>query len=1426
MPMRRIAAVSALLLSVAASADTISFPAGSLIIPMNSSFQTKCGQVSAYGLVYRILQSNGPGHVNELNPITVYVVNNPAKGSPNRCVPTNTTSLYTGSGGVSSANADAGMWMDGCDFTVTSSSGVPVVKFDANASSWPTSGIFSGSITTYNNRSAGAWPPFVDSISTTSGAFTEARYGGAPFVIAASDAQRVYALLKNHADSAKAPNIFFDTFTTGAGGCSGLNNTGETTSGGITYSSMNHFVDIHQSTILFNANVQRRLNKSPSAFALYDPDLGRNGAIESNSSRSGASGPFVLQKYLHLAGLWFKNTGSSYKADTEGCPNGNRSTCISNYSSDGGLNHGSIYDRFTTWDIDYTGGSYPKGILNQKTGSGTPVYSLFWAPHWNVDSDSRGDDQNGVNSVVEFVNTGGNILGECASLPSFENIKGGGNYSTGYSPPRLLYDGGTNYIYSDTVYNTNASSTSTTVPINNAKLKNCSDPGVSKPCVDFGAPGNLYSQIGDWIYTGTDGRAVALKGTARPFVSRMLTYRSSTASNDNFDVFVMGQENASKGTIVYVGGHDVSDDPVGSRIVLNSMLNLTSVAINNERSAVSPTVVLGTTMGDAGVDQVITPTFVAKGDMYGVQGTYTTDNDNNAAGWNWPGYTGEMRSFRLSALVTAAGSGSYSDAYDKILGQLFDAALMADGGMMPVPGNRNLFTWVGGYPADSGTLRFGAATRNNVAQLGWAAETIDGTVLGTCGSTTNCVDVMGFNKRVSTPTYDDGVAGNNTVGLKLVRGADQICDVAQMVAYGTPAYNNGNDWTTCHANNMQKFEEKLPMTKAMLQRVRGFCHATGNLDGGNLTPADNACFLAGQTNRADLGGLVRSAVAALTPSANVPSSAKRPVVAFVGGWDGQLHAFYLGGGAGYVGPSSTVSFNEENSPASVDGGTAKFPKNWSTDFASSSLPAPGTELWSYLPASQLPRLFSNDARVDSSPVVMDVFADFSGTGKREWHSVLMVSLGRTSTELFAIDVTNPLTPRLLWDNTGSLFGTTNNPPFSPNILMTSAGGNLPGDTVAPVWAMVADPTVDGGFRETNGYTRSDGGVAYPVERKAYDFTDLGGASGISSSQIRVGMEPVYAVFVSSNLTGGNKGIAVHAIEVSTGQLMWEWVHEYDVGGPPDDNVVPPIVSVITGADGAARLLFGDDEGRVWELDAATGRNRNYISAGGSCTLASPCQRPLFDTGSTASNPQPVSTNIAVARVPESGIDAGVFAGYENQRVLIFGTSGDGLALPSTVQGTVHVTTFEDKSRNSAGMVYEATATPTTPFLTLGVGERAYGNIVVSGYAAFGTTATTDLSDMMSLPGDVGGRTWAIDLYGTTSNVQVSLAAAGALGGVTSYGGGVLTSQTGKLNYTMLSSASGNPNLAAHSATNAKAGVGDDQGLTYRLMMWLRSFLGL
>jgi len=102
------AALIAVLFAAAGAvpAGAANFPAQSLIIPTQSSYQDACGMVSTYGLVYSVLRANDGWRANPVTtgkftgPIIIHWVYSPTKQSPNRCVPTNLDKVYDGPNGA------------------------------------------------------------------------------------------------------------------------------------------------------------------------------------------------------------------------------------------------------------------------------------------------------------------------------------------------------------------------------------------------------------------------------------------------------------------------------------------------------------------------------------------------------------------------------------------------------------------------------------------------------------------------------------------------------------------------------------------------------------------------------------------------------------------------------------------------------------------------------------------------------------------------------------------------------------------------------------------------------------------------------------------------------------------------------------------------------------------------------------------------------------------------------------------------------------------------------------------------------------------------------------------------------------------------------------------------------------------------------
>jgi len=1444
---RFLAAVSvALLASSAARADTMSFSKNALIIPMQSRFQPAEGMLSAYGLVYRILQANAPGHRNAANPVTVYVTVASGKQSPNHCKPSN-LSAFQGS----VPTPGSAVWDDSCDLKFTNSTRQPVVPVNYSVTPYPPAGYSDAQVPTFDDSNV--WPRYTTpgTALTTANGFKDVGYLGGPFVIDAIDAPAVIDLIRNGDTGPNAvPKAAIDIFSDGqkaahcTPGTSPITTTA--TSGGVSIAGGCHYVYMHQATVGFTANVLRRINVAPPPFAMFE-DLGGT----STTSRAGSLGAGILDNYLLEAGLYVKGDTTNYQ-DSRGCPANSQSGCKDGSGSATQINsgkRGNIYDLFTLNDVDAQPAGYSNGILNQKDGSGNLVYQLFWAPHWDATNDARATDANGIKNLVSFVGNGGNVMTECESIAAYENFGLATNSNflfKGKVDEAFIYT----TSYHGTVFQTNSS---TLLPGTNnvtypwTGVQNCADPGASTTkCVTYGKADSLFSQVGDWLFTREDGSVSGFKphgtSTKQDWTTRLMW------TSDGWDVFDMGQQDATHGTVIYVGGHDVSADPQGARIVLNSMLNLAGVPLSSERALSAPVIATGRTDDRATSDAVLTATYDAV-TGYAANSAIQQYTPGSEKLWVWPYYPGHFRSHTLSSLATGENSYSVDTDWDA-------ASLGSPKAISPAPASRNLFTYFGGYPKVGAVTGGGGTPPHNILQVNWYPEAVEGVNLSTAcnlnvdSAPLTCLDVMGYNTKTkkthATPTFDDLETGS--LHMVVQTGGDGFCDLQQVGNFSK--LNSGNDWggSNCNANDIKKFLQDAPNMAMLYQRVRGYCFAGAvtTVDAAalsKLAPSDSACT-DNNDNRAHLGGLVHSTPAVVGPSPNVSVVAgQRPTVAYVGGYDGQLHAFYVGGGDNYKGPTGdTFTYYKDSSNNAYDpDASAKF----KTDYGGVATkaftkPALGTELWSFIPASQLPHLADNSAQVDSSPVVMDVFADFASSGLREWHTVLVQSIGKNGDELLALDITNPLHPRLLWDVTGSLFQAGSTPYFSPTMLLNDSLGSLPPTSttqadLVPKWKKgTAKYQVNPGVADT--------GRTYT---KVYDYQDLGGSSGLSLAELRVGLEPVYVVYAATNKPGGS-GIEVFAIDVASGQRLWQWEKLYTHAARVDGAWVPPVPSVIYGSNGASRIMVGDAEGQVWELDALTGVNVNVTTDSelSGCSAATPCEYPAFDVGSTDALNQPITTNIAVAKLPSN--PTGALAAYPGATVLVFGTAGaDWVASPSTDTGNLHVVLYDQQRvpifkvtgkqldgatawtaasvKGASGVLQEPAKYP------MPAGERLYGNITISGQAAIFETATDAVSDIMNLSATTSGHTYAIDLGAAASSGSVPTALSSTVanyGGVAVYlpsggGGGIIADEASKLNY--ISKSSMPATLAAAVAPNAQLSP-TNKSLTYQLRNWILRFL--
>ncbi|MBS2025439.1 MAG: hypothetical protein JST92_23820, partial [Deltaproteobacteria bacterium] len=1035
-----------------------------------------------------------------------------------------------------------------------------------------------------------------------------------------------------------------------------------------------------------------------------------------------------LVYYLKSAGLDFVGAGGCPASSVN---KGYTAVQPSNYNSKTGytLNwnmcpagagvSGQIYDNLDVIDV-------ANNIINQTDASGRPLYSVVWAPHWEgrpwrLSSTSSAADTcdrtcinkalGNIGTFLDDTNNSRGFLAECASIGLLEGavwkdevdsaIANSTTYDVacnpGYktSPTVDTTSSNPSYCHPNERWVTATSSTaSLTCPIANPnctgyttnpgttlvhdvasggsltgiRLDNCTDPtkASGSKCVNYAQPGNSFSQIGDyrWFsYTGgvanywplASSTTYSSSGSVLPLLftvaSNDVTKNNTTlrgaAVADNA-TFIQRRNDKRKASIVYLAGHNYTPDVAGTRIALNTVLSLGFVVDVKESTFVGPTI-FNTTSNPV----VASSAQAAVGTYFrilsqGVSDQFRNYTPGQAAVWQFPYHTGNLRIHNLASLSAGANAyGGTSLQYSAVL---------------PLPGSRNLFTYLGGQVTnDSSQLlsstgatlsSYTAAYGVGVAQVGWSPESFDASTL----TSASCVDQYSIVSTSSTVSGAYlGMQGNSPDGVCALQAALELTLGKADVVDST---HNPNDFLVT---------SELQKAQWMVQMIRGYCYATNKITGAPiLSPTAADCDLSSADNTASLGGIVHSQPAIIGPSSLIPeapSTKHRPWVAYVGGLDGQLHAFYIASDLndiGYTGPATAIT--TVNASAST-----KFKTSFGSVFVP---PVSGTELWAFIPPGQLPLLKTNAARVDASPAVADVFGDFNGSGTRTWHTVLVASAGDSNREIFALDITNPLKPSLLWDIESSYDSTLT---YAPVPLQdTDIGYTATGRAQAFNWQN-ACRTGSSGCSQAN-YVLPPGTDPGRSTGGLFNYSHLGASQSVSIGTLRRNNAPVFAAFVATNEPGGN-GIYVFAIDVVTGAKLWEWNNPYDASynlgqggtlalkGQGTGNTSPAGVSILSRSldDQINSVYVGDDEGSLWELDASDGiSNTGYASKLTGCSSSSTntCNYKLSDAfGDGSHSAQPISTLSTIFVVRPDIPSANLCSPDANQVWLAYGTAG-------------------------------------------------------------------------------------------------------------------------------------------------------------------------
>ncbi|MBN1772598.1 MAG: hypothetical protein JXB32_15115 [Deltaproteobacteria bacterium] len=225
----------------------------------------------------------------------------------------------------------------------------------------------------------------------------------------------------------------------------------------------------------------------------------------------------------------------------------------------------------------------------------------------------------------------------------------------------------------------------------------------------------------------------------------------------------------------------------------------------------------------------------------------------------------------------------------------------------------------------------------------------------------------------------------------------------------------------------------------------------------------------------------------------------------------------------------------------------------------------GEELWGYVPNYLVPRVHDqiqggHIANLDSTPVVRDMrmFKGAETTASSDqWRTVLVGGYRQGGRGYYALDITDPATPKLLWE-----INHTTDDDSTP--LVTNDYEDL--------WLTYATPFV---------------GTAFTVNH------DLSGGPQLGELAVAIfpgGFNPTAPVTSNTGL---------YVVSLNTGrlvqQLMPRYPSSYACGASPDCEARPECCAqLVTSPVGygavpgmvTTRVFVGDDRGRIWRADLA------------------------------------------------------------------------------------------------------------------------------------------------------------------------------------------------------------------------------------------------
>jgi len=397
---------------------------------------------------------------------------------------------------------------------------------------------------------------------------------------------------------------------------------------------------------------------------------------------------------------------------------------------------------------------------------------------------------------------------------------------------------------------------------------------------------------------------------------------------------------------------------------------------------------------------------------------------------------------------------------------------------------------------------------------------------------------------------------------------------------------------------------------------------------------------------------------------------------------------------------------------------AFYAGTWNTSTETYSV-GTGKEIWAYIPSTLLGSLqkmtftdcspgetiiscvpdasnnycvcpiFSVAVTVDGSPALGDFFVDHDNNPAtvKQWRTILVATAkvmtpGASSVSvnqgiIFALDVTDPYSPSVLWERT---YNAAVNTSVSP-----------------------------GNAIKRNYYPPSTFTTTYTTGENTSFAPNMGDAKGVAIGRVQVGTTLDTYVFltsrwvsqvdVSATATPHNVwGLSVFALDFYSGDIRWETKIAYtgDAEGVNEPPATPALLDY--GNNGTYDyVVLGDMQGRLWVLKSIDGKTINSTGA------------PAYTVGNGAN--EPIGAPVAI---------------YNN--TIVFGTGGrDSLQNESTTP--YHLYAIEINSKGEVTDLW-------TPPYALNAGEKIWSSPVIdsTGAVYVGTAkGYTDVGrpDMMS-----------------------------------------------------------------------------------------------